>query len=270
MNTTTLTLVHFVHNYLINPTNPVTVNLIGAGGTGSRMLTALDEISYSLKALGHAGLHVTLFDDDIVSYPNIGRQRFADAEIGLYKSVALINRINRCHGNNWKAVTEKFERYPNGNMPEHARANIYISCVDTVAARYGIAEILKDLSGYRSYSNRDKVLYWMDFGNARYTGQVLLSTITAIQQPASKQYEPVTELPLVTEEFKELLDAQADNNEPSCSHEEAFMKQDLFINAKLVAEAGTILWNMFRYGVTDARGAFVNILDHRTQPIGVG
>ncbi len=40
--------VHFTDNYLINPTNPVTINLIGAGGTGSKVLTALMEMNYSL------------------------------------------------------------------------------------------------------------------------------------------------------------------------------------------------------------------------------
>ncbi len=28
--------VHYIDNYLINPQHPVTVNLIGAGGTGSQ------------------------------------------------------------------------------------------------------------------------------------------------------------------------------------------------------------------------------------------
>ena len=31
--------VHYIDNYLINPQHPVTVNLIGAGGTGSQVLT---------------------------------------------------------------------------------------------------------------------------------------------------------------------------------------------------------------------------------------
>ena len=34
------TKVHFTDNALINPTNPITVNLIGAGGTGSQVLPA--------------------------------------------------------------------------------------------------------------------------------------------------------------------------------------------------------------------------------------
>ncbi len=61
------TKIHFTDNYLLNPTNPITVNLIGAGGTGSKVLTALLEINESLTALGHAGLSVRLWDDDIIT-----------------------------------------------------------------------------------------------------------------------------------------------------------------------------------------------------------
>ena len=102
------TKVHFTDNYLINPTNPITVNLIGAGGTGSKVLTSLIEMNHSLIALGHAGLSVRLWDDDSITEANLGRQRFADSEAGLYKSVALINRANRWSGTNWKAETIKF------------------------------------------------------------------------------------------------------------------------------------------------------------------
>ena len=52
--------VHFTDNYLISPTNPITVNLIGAGGTGSKVLTALMEMNHSLIELGHTGLRVRL------------------------------------------------------------------------------------------------------------------------------------------------------------------------------------------------------------------
>lgn len=258
--------VHFVHNYLIDPTNPVTVNLIGAGGTGSRMLTALAEISHSLTALGHAGLQVNLFDDDVVTEANLGRQRFADAELSLYKSVALINRINRFYGTNWKAVCGKFSRPASGGFPESCKANLYISCVDTVAARYEIAAILKDLSTYKSYG-RDKGYYWMDFGNSRYTGQVLLSTLQEIEQPPSRKYCPVPTLPWITEEFSDLLDEQLESNEPSCSLAEALDKQDLFINSSLAAMGSSLLWSMFRNGMTHIRGFFLNLEDYRTLPL---
>jgi flavin-dependent dehydrogenase len=54
--------VHIIDNYLINPTNPIIVNLIGAGGTGSQMLTALARMNHSLLALNHPGLKVFVYD----------------------------------------------------------------------------------------------------------------------------------------------------------------------------------------------------------------
>ncbi|RYZ51585.1 MAG: hypothetical protein EOP49_11330, partial [Sphingobacteriales bacterium] len=158
-----LTPVHIVDNFLLNPTNPVTVCLIGAGGTGSRVLTTLAEINWSLVALGHAGLHVHLYDDDTVTEANLGRQRFAASELGLCKSVARINNINRFYGTNWKAVPHRFRADSIERMPNYGKANIYISCVDTAAARFDIAKVLDDRRDSGRYE-RDRALYWLDMG----------------------------------------------------------------------------------------------------------
>nr|WP_288812847.1 PRTRC system ThiF family protein [uncultured Sphingobacterium sp.] len=264
----TLTAIHFTDKYLLNTTNPVSVNLIGAGGTGSQMLTALARISHSLISLGHAGLQVNLFDDDVVTTANQGRQLFADAEVGLYKSVALVNRNNRFFGTNWKAVTQPFSSKGMNIFPDNGRANIYISCVDTASARFDIATALENLNSY-SFKDRNKPMYWMDFGNSRNTGQVVLSTIGTIPQPASKLYRPVSCLPSITEEFKELLEAQDDSNEPSCSLAEALTKQNLFINSSLASEGAALLWDLFHEGMTENRGFFKNLKNFRTEPIKV-
>src|ERR1700742_2444611 len=95
--------IHFADNYLINPTNAIMVNLIGAGGTGHRMLTELARMHVALLALGHPGLQVSLFDDEKVTVANLGRQLFAQTEVGRCKAVVLIERINRFCGTNWKA-----------------------------------------------------------------------------------------------------------------------------------------------------------------------
>ena len=247
------TKIHFTDNYLLNPTNPITVNLIGAGGTGSKVLTALLEINESLTALGHAGLSVRLWDDDIITTANLGRQRFFESETGLYKSVALINRVNRCIGTNWKAENRKFEKDNFGQIPEEAQATITITCVDNVQARFGVAEILKALSNRRNY--RDTPKYWLDFGNSQNTGQVLLSTIGEIKQPNSEKYQTVASLPFVTEEFGELLmQSEQEDNTPSCSLAEALEHQDLFINSSLTQ-------------MTEYKGFFHNLKDFRTHPI---
>ncbi|SIT96131.1 PRTRC system ThiF family protein [Epilithonimonas bovis DSM 19482] len=260
------TRIHFTENFLLNPTNPITINLIGAGGTGSQMLTTLARMSHALTELNHAGFSVRLWDDDVITRANLGRQLFAESELGLKKSVALINRTNRFFGTNWKAETVKFERNHLNNLPENASANIFISCVDSVKSRFEIAEILKSLSNSGYYSNRSR--YWLDFGNSQFSGQVLLSTVGTIRQPDSEKYETVENLPFVTEEFGELLkQSETEDDTPSCSLAEALEKQDLFINSVLAQMGSSLLWNLFRNGMTENRGFFLNLKSFQSQPI---
>jgi PRTRC genetic system ThiF family protein len=132
-----------------------------------------------------------------------------------------------------------------------------------------IAHILTALN--KNYGNRrSQPLYYMDFGNSRDTGQVILSTIGKIKQPESKQYRTVDCLPMVTDEFGELLQAsETTDNTPSCSLAEALTKQDLFINSALVNVGASLLWQLFREGMLFNRGFFLNLKDFRTQPLKV-
>ena len=259
--------VHFTDGELISPTNPISVNLIGAGGTGSQTLTALARMNHALTELNHAGLSVRLWDDDVITEANLGRQLFAESELGLHKSVALINRTNRFFGTNWKAETQKFEKDDLERLQSNMQSNIYISCVDSVKSRFYIAEILNELKMDKSYY-RNQYKYWMDFGNSQFTGQVLLSTIGNIKQPNSKKYETVENLPFITEEFGELLKtSETEDDTPSCSLAEALEKQDLFINSTLAQMGSSLLWNLFRNGLTENRGFFLNLKNFQSQPI---
>lgn len=265
----TLTAVHITDNYLVNPTNPITINLIGAGGTGSQMLTSLARMNQAMLALDYPGIVVTVYDDDTVSPANLGRQLFAEAEVGLHKSVALVNRINRFFGTNWKAVTQRFTAENRPYLPERGKANLYITCVDNAAARFEIGNMLAEYKSAYSY-DRNKPLYWMDLGNSKDTGQVVLSTIGELKQPKSEKFAPVGNLPFVTELFKNLLeDADANDDTPSCSLAEALTKQDLFINSTLANMGASLLWQLFREGIILNRGFFMNLHDFRTQPLKV-
>ncbi|NWL02501.1 PRTRC system ThiF family protein [Flavobacterium collinsii] len=266
---TVKTKMHFADPYLISPANPLTVNLIGAGGTGSKVLTALMEMNYSLIALGHAGLSVRLWDDDLITDANLGRQRFAPCETGLYKSVALINRANRFMGTDWKAESVKFQKDTLGRPPKNAQANLYITCTDSVQSRFDVAEILASIQ--RNSPQRDTPKYWMDFGNSQYTGQVVLSTISEIRQPDSQIYQTVPVLPFVTDEFGELLkESEALDGTPSCSLAESLEKQDLFINSSLAQLGCSLLWNLFRFGMTENRGFFLNLKNFQSNRLKVG
>jgi PRTRC genetic system ThiF family protein len=257
---------HIVYPNFLNPVNPISVNLIGAGGTGSQMLTALARINQALNALGHAGLQLTVFDDDTVQRPNLARQLFTQNEIGLNKGVALINRINRFFGTNWKAVPERFENVCKEDKSRSA--NLTISCVDTVKARL---EIEKTLCAFAQGGNyRDTPIYLMDFGNSRDSGQVVLSTMGDIKQAKSENFCTVSSLPSFVGEYGQLLtESENGDNTPSCSLAEALGRQDLFINSALANLGASLLWTMLREGVIQYRGFFLNLADFRTQPIPV-
>lgn len=166
-----------------------------------------------------------------------------------------------------EAETVKFEKDSLSRLPEHAQATISITCVDNIKARFDVAEILKES---KQRYQRDEPKYWLDFGNSQHTGQVLLSTIGNIRQPDSEKYETVANLPFVTEEFGELLkQSEQQDDTPSCSLAEALEKQDLFINSSLTQMGCSLLWSMFRYGMTEYKGFFHNLKDFRTHPIKV-
>ena len=182
--------VHYIDNYLLNPQHPVTVNLIGAGGTGSQVLTCLARLDVTLRALGHPGLFVTLYDPDIVTDANIGRQLFGSSDLGLNKAQCLITRVNNFFGNDWKAVPDIFPTVLKDARRDDM-ANITVTCTDNIKSRLDLWNVLKAVpaSNYRDY---ETPLYWMDFGNTQSMGQVVLGTIPKkIKQPASELYKTV-------------------------------------------------------------------------------
>jgi len=111
----------------------------------------------------------------------------------------------------------------------------------------------------------------MDYGNSRYTGQVILSTVGEIVQPQSDIYRTVPVLPFMTDEFADLLaTAEMTDDTPSCSHREAVDKQDLFINGALAQFGATMLLHLFRKMMTKNRGVFVNLSELETRSLKVG
>ena len=135
--------IHYTDQYLLNPYHPVTVFVIGAGGTGSQVVTGLARMGMALQALGHPGLHVTVFDPDTVTEANIGRQLFSEAETGLNKAVALVTRINRFFGYAWEAKGKSFPSRRKHDDDSPGLANIIITCTDNIRSRLDLWRLLK-------------------------------------------------------------------------------------------------------------------------------
>ena len=114
----------------------------------------------------------------------------------------------------------------------------------------------------------DRPCYYLDFGNSRATGQLILSTVGHVEQPISAKYETVSSIPLLTDEFGDLLTSSGQQDDtPSCSLPQALEKQDLFINPALAVLGKSLLWKMFRNGFTSVRGFFLDLDGFRLQPL---
>lgn len=257
--------VHYIHNYLLNPQHPVTVNLIGAGGTGSQVLTNLARLDVTLKALNHPGLFVTVYDPDIVTEANIGRQLFGWSDLGLNKAQCLVTRINNFFGNDWTARKQLYPLAPKDARLDNL-ANIFITCTDNVKSRLDLWKVLKAVPE-AAYVNYATPLYWLDFGNSQTSGQVVLGTVPRkVKQPESHSYETVSSLKVVTRlvRYSKVKD---DESGPSCSLAEALEKQDLFINSALAQLGCNLLWKMFRHGMIEHQGLYLNLASMKVNPI---
>lgn len=219
------------------------IALIGAGGNGSQMLTGLAQLNHALRALGKPGFTVAVIDDDRVSEANVGRQMFYPADVGQYKAVVLVHRINVCFGTEWKAFPARLAA-SSGRLTH----DILIGCVDNAKARNAIRRCAK------------KTAYWLDLGNQAFSGQVVLGEML------DKRLK--MRLPNIADLFPEVVDwRKAEDNEPSCSMAEALAKQELFTNRAMSTFALDLLWRLLRYGEVTTHGVFVNLKSGRTAPL---
>ena len=235
---------HNIHAPLLRQTWRIAV--VGAGGTGSALMPRLMQLHFAMKETGHpGGLHVTLYDDDIVSQSNIGRQCFFPQDVGQYKSTLIVNRLNQCWGTNWEAVPKKVKKSDKINV------DIIIGCVDS---RKGRAAILGSVSSYHCY--------YIDSGNSENSGQVVIGELV-------KQVRKAIRLPHVADLFPDMVDASLDakDDKPSCSVAEALTKQSLVINNTMANEIYNLLWMLFRNAKLNYSGKFVNLETGVSRPI---
>ena len=185
---------------------------------------------------------------DAISPTNCIRQPFSRSEIGQYKVVILVNRLNLFWGLKWEAIPIHLKLgtfISRSYSGDDLRAHIVIGCVDTRAARAPIRDAV---------GNWSTVSYWLDLGNNADSGQFILC-------------EPVNErnrrsrlrLRSAAELYPEICDQDLDiDGEPSCSATEALERQEPFVNSTLAQHALALLARLFRYGIVCYHGGFIN------------
>lgn len=264
----------------------VVVTLAGAGGNGSKMLTGLGCLHQALKALGRPGLDVNVFDPDIVTRANVGRQMFSPADVGQYKALALVQRVNCFWGTAWKGFPIRYEGPDSHDQTPRTgwQTDVLITCVDTARARRTIHNAI---AGRHDATPR----YWLDLGNDKTFGQVILGEPVrhteadvhkargkvlgrgekgAQEFAAAWQQSMRQRLPTIMDTTPELLaEDYAEVDTPSCSLAEALGKQDLFINSHVADWALHLLWTLLRQEYITHHGYYINLESGRVNPVPV-
>ena len=173
---------HYLCNQLAKSQHRISIDLIGVGGTGSHMLTNLAILSNTLYKLGKQPFFVKVYDPDIVEEHNTSRQAFSQSDIGLYKADVLVNRCNRFFNTDWMSYPYIYEENPCTQRNGLPTSNITITCVDSIDARKSIFKIIENKCiGEFNYTTP---VYWLDIGNNRKQGQIILGTVLTFDNPS--------------------------------------------------------------------------------------
>ena len=234
--------------YLKYPLHPITINLIGVGGTGSLVLPRLARLDYALKLLDHPGLMVFAYDDDIVEEFNIGRQNFSVSDLGKNKAICITEKCNLSFGLLWEAVPEKYD------VQKHNNSNINIICVDNVKFR---EEYYNRAIDDRLGNPYEKNYFTIYSGNGKNFGQVIVSS--RVFQEYKNPFEIFPDIKNQDDEFHQGIQG--------CSYEDSLNKQDLFINDRAAVEVCDILWKLLKGEKLNINGVIFNQEKMKTLPI---
>ena len=137
---------------------------VGCGGTGSFLAEAVCRLLIGRDA------DLVLVDLDRVETHNVGRQAFDPDEVGQFKAQVLAQRLAKRFGRTIGYAVRPYDAGLHSRIfrAQPSRLNLLIGAVDNAEARRALAATL---------DNRLDVL-WLDCGNGRNSGQVLLGNAT--------------------------------------------------------------------------------------------
>ena len=234
--------------------------LVGAGGTGSFLAYGLSRLAAVLEETGRV-VKIVIIDPDRVEEGNVPRSNFSDGDIGSYKAQALQLRFSRAWGVDITAVNRRFDPSLLWQSYEPNSLTVLAGAVDNPGARRAINRALKES---RETEGRTPETWWIDCGNGRETGQVLLGSATNIDQlRGAFATEPLCQsLPSPAMQRPDLLRAEGEGPKKmqrlSCLQLMLMNEQSLMINQRVANEAGEMLTQLLLYRNLQRFATFVD------------
>jgi len=220
--------------------------VVGAGGTGSFFVPALARLIFELKQQQNKSAEMLIVDPDVVENGNIPRSNFCFAEVGRYKAQTLAERVSTAWGIKTSFACEKFdpEKHLKSLNSDYRNLTIIVGCVDNYIAR---REMHRALDEFRGYGDQSR-LWWIDGGNGKTSGQVLLGSTTKPLKP--EQYFTGTSicraLPAPSLQHPDLLEPEpiVRSHEVSCPERIRLGEQGLNVNQRVAVEISEMLSSM--------------------------
>lgn len=231
--------------------NRLRIIQVGAGGTGSFAALAIARLMYELKELGKAA-ELLIVDPDRVESGNIPRSNFCAAEIGSYKAQSLATRITlawglECHYENERFDAEVHLKQTSG---DYRTLTVIVGCVDNHLARREMHRAVEMYQGYRSDDAAN--IWWIDAGNGKFSGQVLIGSTTKRLKSESHFVGSsiCRSLPAPSLVHPELLIDQESKTRQqtapiSCPERIRLGEQSLNVNQRAAVELAEMLTSMF-------------------------
>ena len=213
------------------PLQPITIALVGAGGTGSHLLQNLVKILLHAADIGLPPIKVVIIDGDTVERKNCrGRQLFQPRDIGQTKAEVLAARFNAAYGLKLVAVPEMatYEILHAYAPTNDTTTGILVGCVDRPSGRRVLHAALRNDPGWR---------LWLDGGNGRDGGQWCWGTAAIRRHLRGALVLPglCTAVPGPSLQYPDLLALGEEAPVVDCGQRIALGEQDLLINVEMAA-----------------------------------
>lgn len=216
----------------------VNIVLVGCGGTGGFLAEALCRLLIGRSSRLH------LVDPDRVAPHNVARQAFDRRDIGRFKSEVLAERLARRFEREVSYSVLPYDRDLHAKVFEGTSAvlRLIVGCVDNAAARGSIAATLDQPSWSARYRNQ---VWWLDCGNSRNSGQVLLGNMTRaedLRRAFIPAHQRCRALPAPSLQRPDLLTATPDPRPPmDCAEAVAEGEQGPTINQVVASIAASFV-----------------------------
>ncbi len=248
--------------YRINIGQPdrIAILLVGVGGTGSHCAHILAQLAAWALTSG-LDLRLYYIDPDAVEEKNLVRQNFCQAELGQAKAFTLAWRYSAAFGLTITPVVNRFEaRMLEDFRPQHSlngTLTLLVGAVDNHPARREMAEAV---SAYCRCPDPRNQLWWLDSGNERVNGQIVIGN-SLEPQPQVSPLGYCVGLPLPHLQEPSLLRPSAPRPaaDLSCADLTLMGEQSAMINRVMAAYLGVYLYRLLQSRDLDLMATYVNL-----------